>query len=102
MSLRKAIEAHDTKAIEKEMGYIYIALENFSKQTSQVGIRMSGLERRQSALDAMEIEQTSLLSEVEDADLVEIVTQLQQKQTSFEAALRVTAMMDGINLAHFL
>ncbi len=102
VSLRKAIEAHDTQAIEKEMGYIDIALENFSKQTSQVGIRMSGLERRQSALDAMEIEQTSLLSEVEDADLVEIVTQLQQKQTSFEAALRVTAMMDGINLAHFL
>jgi flagellar hook-associated protein 3 FlgL len=102
VSLKKAIEAHDTEAIEKEMGFIDIAIENFSKQTSQVGIRMSGLERRQSALDALEIEQTMRLSEVEDADLVEIVTQLQQKQTSFEAALRVTAMMDGMNLAHFL
>lgn len=102
VSLRKAIEVHDTKAIEKELGYIDIALENFSRQTSVVGIRMTGLERRQGALDALEIEQTMLLSDVEDADLVGIVTQLQQKQTSFEAALRVTAMMDGINLAHFL
>lgn len=102
VSLKKAIETHDTEAIEKEMGFIDMAMENFSKQTSQVGIRMSGLERRQGAMDALEIEQTMLLSDVEDADLVEIVTQLQQKQTSFEAALRVTAMMDGMNLAHFL
>lgn len=102
VKLRKAIADGDTDAISQEMEFIDTAIEGFSKQTSIVGSRLAGLERRQNFLDNMEIGQKSNLSQIEDADMVRTILQLQQKQTAYQAALQVTSMLNGLNLAQYL
>lgn len=100
--LRDAIRNNDPEAISKQLGIIDSILEKFSDQSTAVGARLAGLDRQQEALNSIKLEHQTLLSEVEDADMVEVFTQLQLKQTAFEAALRVTGMLTDLNLSNYL
>lgn len=100
--LKEAIRTGNSTAISAKLGTLDEASAAISKQSSTVGSRLSTLEQRKSALEILKTNTQSSLSDVEDADLPEAITKLQQESTAFEAALKVTALVENLNLAYYL
>lgn len=101
-SLREAVKANDMDATRAAISSLQGSLEHVRSQRSVLAVRLSDLERRQEALGAMRLNRQERLSHLEAADTAEMIVRLQQKQTAFEASLRVTAMVDDLNLLDFL
>lgn len=101
-TLREAVETNDTAGIQQAVETLGGALENIRSQRAVLASRLSNLETRQEALSAVKLNSQAQLSDLEDANTAEAIISLQQKQTAFEASLRVTAMMDDINLMDYL
>ncbi|NTW37564.1 MAG: hypothetical protein HGB17_15925 [Syntrophobacteraceae bacterium] len=101
-ALREAFKGNDTAGIRSGMANLDGALENVRSRRAVLDSRLLNLETRQQALGALKINSKAQLSELEDANMAEAIAGLQQKQTAFEASLRVTAMVDDLNLMKFL
>ncbi|MCB9871983.1 MAG: flagellar hook-associated protein FlgL [Planctomycetes bacterium] len=68
----------------------------------EVGIRGSNLELLRSRLDNLIASDTDNLSNIEDADLAETISEMTQKQFNFEASLQVSARIVQTSLLQFL
>jgi len=101
-SLREAIAAEDTTAIQSALTNLDGALEHVQSQRSVLAVRLSDMKSQQEALDALSLSKANRLSELEAADTAEMIILLQQKQTALEACLSTTAMIDDLNLIDFL
>jgi len=102
LDLKTALANGDTAAIQTALG----TLDNFQMQLSKVsatvGSRLATLETQNNALANLKIEHQSLISDTEEADMAELITQLSMKQTALEVGLRVTSMLNELNLLNFL
>jgi flagellin-like hook-associated protein FlgL len=67
-----------------------------------VGTRIEKLEHHEATLSSLKLQEAGRLSELEDSDLAEVLSRLQQQRTAFEAALKVTSTMNDLNLAKYL
>lgn len=101
-ALKSALQAGDMTEVQNQTAALETAQEHIGAKNSVVGARLSNMENQKSYLATLELDNKTQLSEVEDTDMVETITQLQQKRTVLEAALQVTAMIDDLNLARFL
>jgi flagellar hook-associated protein 3 FlgL len=102
LSLKNAIRDGDTSAIQQQEAGIEASYENLQHQSAITGTRQEALDERQSLLSSIKINDQSQLSDIADADTVEVISQLQQKQVVFEAVLKVTSMLADLNLTRFL
>ncbi|HOV85484.1 MAG TPA: flagellin [Syntrophobacteraceae bacterium] len=102
MDLRDAVREGDTDKITSLLGSLDEDYERITMKQSTVGVRLEGLDRQKSALESIAVNRTDRLSEIEDADVAEVITRLQQKQVAYEAALRATTLIKDLNLAKFL
>ena len=69
---------------------------------STVGARTNQLERMRQAADDMALNVTQSLSDVEDIDLPQTITELQLQQTAYQAALAAGARVVQPSLVEFL
>ncbi len=102
LDLKEAIARKDPGEITKQMENVEKVLENLGRQTSLVGNRLAALDTQKSALESISLEEQVRLSEVEDVDMLSAISQLQAKSTTFEAALKVTGMLQGLNLTQYI
>jgi flagellar hook-associated protein 3 FlgL len=102
LAIKNAVQANDTAATQQQISALDSSYQNLLRLTSQVGTRMAGLERKMEMLASVKLNSQGQLANVAEADMVEVITQLQQKQTIFEAALRVTSSLADLNLTSFL
>ncbi len=102
LGLKNAIRDGDTSAIQQQEAGIEASYENLQLQSAITGTRQEALDERQSLLSSVKINDQSQLSDIADADTVEVISQLQQKQVVFEAVLKVTSMLANLNLTRFL
>jgi flagellar hook-associated protein 3 FlgL len=100
--LRNAIETDDTARIQSHLDNLNTAFERVTSQGTLVGARLAAVEQRQNALADLRINEQERLAQSEDADMVEVFSELQLKSTALEAALRVTAIIDKLNLTQFV
>ncbi len=100
--LHKALENDDREGIEMMVGNfdeaITLALEN----RASVGSTVQRLDSTENRLVNLNLSFTELLSEVEDADLTEVVTDLALYETSYQAALQSAALIIQPSLLDFL
>jgi len=101
-SVSDSITSGDVKPIQDSLQLVEAAQQQITSQQALVGTRLTSLERQQQALANLTLSHQGDLAEITEADYLEVVTQLQQKQTAFEAALRVTSMLNDLNLLNFL
>jgi flagellar hook-associated protein 3 FlgL len=102
LQLKNAVRDGNTASIQNLEAGLDSSYQNLQHQTSIVGTRLQALDEKKQVLDAIKIQDQSQLSDVADADMAEAITQLQQKQTVFEAALRVTSLVSNLNLTKYL
>jgi flagellar hook-associated protein 3 FlgL len=100
--LREAVESNDETQIQAKLSTLEDSLRHVRTQRNVLAGRLTGLETQKQALGALKLGRETQLSNLEDADIAEMVTRLQQTRTAFEASLRVTSMVKDLNLMDFL
>ena len=69
---------------------------------AEVGGRQNRLQIDETIIDGLELNEKTLLSSIEDADVSELMTELAQAQIVYEAVLRSTSMIMQLNLGKFI
>lgn len=93
-----ALQNNDTAGITTAIDQIDQASKQVTGAWSDIGYRLSRLEDARSVATSMELLLTERLSNATDADMAEAFTNLTTLQTSYEAALQVTASSSGATL----
>ena len=78
------------------------AIDQVNEIRGRFGARANRLETGQAALESLRVVVEQQRSLVEDADLVEVITELQSREAAFQAALGVTARIIQPSLLDFL
>jgi flagellar hook-associated protein 3 FlgL len=100
--VRDAISAGDVSAVQSGLTDLDAGFDHLTAMVTLVGTRLEKMEHYQATLSNLKLQDQTKLSELEDADLVDVLTRLQQQRTALEAALRVTSTMDDLNLSKLL
>jgi len=101
-TLKEALENNDPDGIAACLDDLETASDQISKNISVCGTRINRLEIAQSNMTDMELDLTELLSEVEDADISEIITKLSIKEISLQASYSVAAQIGSLTILDFL
>jgi len=99
-NLKQDVLAGDVTACSNQLKDIDKHLENVSSWNSQIGARLNQLDSNTSALLDSKTSLSELLSQVEDADLVDAVVQLQTRQNIYQSAIATANQILGMSLAN--
>jgi flagellar hook-associated protein 3 FlgL len=102
LELKKAVQDNDTTATQQQLGLLDSSRQNLVRLSAQVGTRMASLERKQDLFASLNVDNQGQLADIAEADIVDVITRLKQKQTVFEAALQITSTLSELNLTRFL
>jgi flagellar hook-associated protein 3 FlgL len=93
---------NDPDALKVELDRLDSRAATIRNGLSTVGARTNQLERMRQAADDMALNVTQSLSDVEDIDLPQTITELQLQQTAYQAALAAGARVVQPSLVEFL
>ena len=100
--LKFALETHDRDKIAEELPEFQEALQKLSSQMSLVGVRLTRNEFTYNVLESTQLSSTERMSQVEDLDLTKAITDLQTKQTAYQAVLASTALVTRLSLVDYI
>ncbi|AEE91007.1 Flagellar hook-associated protein 3 [Tepidanaerobacter acetatoxydans Re1] len=102
-NLETAIEADDTEALSGQvLADIKNATSTVLKYRAQIGARSNRLEATVLRLDANEVDYKAQLSNIEDIDLAQMITDLKMEESVYRASLSVGARIIQPSLVDFL
>ncbi|WP_448191938.1 flagellin [Azospirillum sp. sgz301742] len=78
------------------------SITNLSNETGRLGITRKQIADISTKHDAVSTNLKSALGDVEDVDMAEVATKLQQSNTALEATYRLIASMKSLSLVNFL
>jgi flagellar hook-associated protein 3 len=102
MLLVTALRNDDRDLAEKLNGNLGRSIDELLSTRADVGSTMIRMNTTQNRLEATKISVTKLLSEVEDADMVEMVSNLAKEENLYQAALLASSKMIQKSLVDFL
>ncbi|HOD65428.1 MAG TPA: flagellar hook-associated protein FlgL [candidate division Zixibacteria bacterium] len=100
--LIESLRADDQEGTGRLLQNLDDGIEHLLNQRASVGARDIRLERTHSRLTDLELGFTKLLSEVEDADMTKLVTDLATYENNYQAALMASARIIQPSLLDFL
>ncbi|GAF88486.1 unnamed protein product, partial [marine sediment metagenome] len=100
--LRNALKNNDLEAIGEALNVIDDALKQIVRERAIVGIALHAMESSKNILEEFGLQTVELLSNTEDADIVDAFSKLQMREIAFEATLLSTSMITGLSLVNFL
>lgn len=100
--LWQALQDGDRDATASTIDRIDLAQEQISVERSRVGARISRSEAARQALGQRELDLAKSLSEVQDADSVQVFSDLVREETLLQASLQATAQLVQQSLLDFL
>ncbi len=102
MILLNALENNDQAGTGLLLEHIDNSLEHLLNQRATVGARSLRLESTHSRLVSQDLNFTKLLSDVEDADLTKVLTELATFENNYQAALMASARIVQPSLLDFM
>jgi len=102
MLLIEALETNDRDQIGEIIGAMENAADRTLEHRASVGAKIIRLETTDDRLTELSLSVTKLLSEVEDADVLAVSTELAGRQNVYQAALNATAQIIQPSLIDFL
>ncbi len=100
--LAEAMERDDEDAVRQLVGSMESAIDHAVIERASVGARWSQLDITDARQVGKDLAYTKLLSEVEDADISRLVTDLATYENHFQVSLMATAKIIQPSLMHFL
>ena len=101
-SLGQALSNGNSTAVSNSITTLSNAFNQVNDQLTTIGANVSALSNQQSALNTLVTNETGFLSGIQDTDVASATVKLSQAQTSFQAALKVTSILDSLNLSSIL
>lgn len=102
VSLKNDLTSGDMSKIQDHIAQLDAATQNVIGQRAKMGTRAAQMDVYGSRLTDANASLTQQLSDVEDVDITEAITQLQTEQNVYQASLLVAARMSQQNLGDFL
>ncbi|MDA3834411.1 MAG: flagellar hook-associated protein FlgL [Spirochaetales bacterium] len=100
--LKTALDNNDADGIASCLDGLKDASDQISKNISRCGARVNRLEVAKNNMADMEMDLTGLISNVEDADISEIITKLAMKEIVLRASYSVASKIGNLTLLDFL
>ena len=101
-SVEEALQNNDPNAVSAQMDNIDIAANQVSKYRSIKGNLGARLETAQDHMSQIKIDMEAFRSRYEDADILDTITNLQQQEQSYQAALDVTGRVSKLSILDYL
>jgi flagellin-like hook-associated protein FlgL len=102
MLLSEALRVDDEELVREMVGSLDQALDIVLNQRASVGAKMIRMEVTLNRLQDHEVNYTSLLSDVEDADVTKLVTDLAMQENAYTGALSAAAKIIQPSLLNFI
>jgi flagellar hook-associated protein 3 len=102
MLLVQSLHNNDRSAISELVGTLDTALNTVLNQRASTGAKVVRMETTLSRLEDYELNYTKLLSDVEDADVTKLITDLAMAQNAYQSALNAAARIIQPSLLDFL
>ena len=102
MLLINALRNDDRALAERLIGNLDLSMDELLASRATVGARMIRMDTTQNRLEASKINLTRMLSEVEDADIVDLVNKLAREENLYQAALVAGSKIMQQSLVDFL
>ena len=100
--LRDALQGNDIDGVQSGLGRLNGFQVRIGSDFADVGSRLNRMENCKNLLSDIEKNHTQRLSDVEDTDIVKAVTDLNAKQSVYQAALYSAAQIGQLSLIDFL
>lgn len=100
--LQDALTGGDTTAMEAQLDTLEDAATQVSRQRSRMGNRNARLDDSLALMEDAKLQMQEVLSRYEDADLVEVLSDMTLAEESLEAALNVSARLANLTILDYL
>lgn len=100
--MMNALNANDTQTINDNLGKVDQAMNLAIDARADVGTKLNRLDTTASHWDTVKLNLTQGLSNIEDADMTEAISQLNNWQTAYQASLSVSSKVFQQSLVDFL
>ena len=101
-TLKKALEDNDAAGIAAQLNQLTTAENHLNAQIADIGARQNRAQVKESAFSQLNTTLQEQLSEAQDADLAEVILQLNSKQATYQAALAAAARINQMSLLNYL
>jgi len=101
-ALKDALASHDVNAISALVGDLEIAESQVLRYETMTGAKMSVLKLTGSNHDDVKLQITNTMSEIEDADMTELIVKYQMQQTALEASYNMAAQIGKLTILNYL
>ncbi|MBG0790904.1 MAG: flagellar hook-associated protein FlgL [Desulfovibrionaceae bacterium] len=95
-------ETNNQTGIQQALGNLTEAQEHVMNAMAEIGGRENRLDVAETILDGLVLNEETLVSAIEDADVSELMTNLAQQKIVYESVLRSTSMIMQLNLGKFI
>jgi flagellar hook-associated protein 3 FlgL len=102
VDMRDAMQLGNSSGVQTQMAELDAGYDHLTTVQTLVGTRLAKLDHQQTTLGALKLQGQTRISDLEDADLADVLTRLQQQHTTLEAALKVTTYMNDLSLAKMI
>ncbi|HOA43500.1 MAG TPA: flagellar hook-associated protein FlgL [Deltaproteobacteria bacterium] len=102
LRLERALRSNDADAIRDELSSLEDAGTIVSNNLAKIGARVNKLEHTMAVIERSDVDTREMVSTIEDLDYAEAITQLQNQQTIYEAALKSASLITSLSLVDFI
>jgi flagellar hook-associated protein 3 FlgL len=96
------LETNNQEGVQRCLESLNQAQEQMLNKAADIGGRENRVQVAEELVGTLELNVQSRLSDVEDVDVAELMTQLAQQQIVYEAVLRSTSTIMNMNLMKYI
>jgi flagellar hook-associated protein 3 FlgL len=100
--LRASLITNNTEGIAASMADLSQAQDNLLNQLADVGERLNRMDIREELHAKLKLQTEQWISNVEDVDLIEAMTNLSNQQVAYQAVLQSSAMISRVSLMDYI
>ena len=101
-TLKKALEDNDGAAIRQQLDQLKSAREYLDNEIADTGAKGNRLDLKGAVWSSLTIDLKERLSDVEDADLTEMITELKQKELAYQVAMMSSVRLSELSILNYL
>lgn len=101
-NLITALGANDQAGVQAELPNLESALSQVLSNRTDLGARMNRLESQKNVIEEMKFSLTKVLSDKQDVDFMQVISDLTKQQTAFEAAIAASGKISQVSLLDYL
>ena len=100
--LKTALASNDATGISDQLDNLQSGADQINQNIAECGSRMNRLEAAQNTLSDLDLNLTQMISNTEDVDFTELITQLTMKATALQASYTIASKIGNLTILDFL